>query len=186
MAFLYLFWIQVRDYQRPLRLLVTYLDCQPADKGTSLIALRLAFVNPASRARTVCGIDVESKMSGTRLIELSQEVDLNHQTATYSLPSVSLQLPFAETLQFPLDIPPNQSLSRWLVIALSYQHTDPHFGVYIHMMVTQPVGKSRWSSSRYLGIKKKDLAEAGVVVAPAKRESRTIDIYHEIQLLPFS
>lgn len=185
-AFLYLFCIQVRDYRRHLRLLVTYLDCQPTGKGTSLIVVRLSFANPSSQGQAVYGVDVESKMSGTRLIELNQEVEPGLQNVTYSLSSVSRRLPFAETLQLPLDILPNQSLSRWLAIGVSYPDPDFPLGIYIHIVATQPMSDGKWDGSGYRGAKKKGIAKTGVIVFPAKRVSKTIDIYREVQTLPFA
>jgi hypothetical protein len=126
-------------------------------------------------------------MSGVHRIELNQEVDSSLQNVTCSLSNVSRRLPFAETLQFPLDIPPNQSLSRWLAIAVTYQGIASVSGTPIHIQATAPIGEYKWSSWKdnkrhSRGVKKRVLAKTDILVFPAKQESRTIDIYNELQL----
>lgn len=189
-AFLVLAYLQIRDYLSPLHLIVTYLDCQPTGNETSLVLYRLSFVNHSSQGRVVYDINVTSKVPGIPLIELNEEVDSNLRSVTYSLPNVSRQLPLAETLLFPLDIPPNQSLSRWKAIAVSYQDIPHGIGTPVLFEATAPKGKGRWSGGifalsaghtiHYLGIKQKVLASAEIVLFPAKQESRARNIYREL------
>jgi hypothetical protein len=181
----YLTYLQIQDYYCPLHLIITYLDCQPTGNETSLVLYRLSFVNHSSRGRVVYDIDVTSKVPGISQIELREEVDQNLHSVTYSLPNVYRQLPLDETLLFPLDIPPNQSLSRWKAIAVSY-HDIPHgIGTHICFDATAPVGIGKWKRTEgyrwdYMGIKKRVLARAELVLFPAEPQSRTRNIYHEL------
>jgi len=180
-------WIQLREYFQPLRLLVTYLDCQPTGNNTSLVLFRLSFVNHSSRCRVVYGVDVTSKVQGIPLIKFNEEADSNLQTVTYSLSSTSRKVPYAETLQFPLDIPPRQSLSRWKAIAVSYKDINSGIGTPVYFTATASKGKYNWSKWKNggrhsLGVSKKVLTEKNILLFPANKRSLTVDIYRELQL----
>ena len=171
-------FLQLKDYFRPLRLMVTYEHCQPSDNSTSLILYRLSFVNPASRGRTVSYLDVTSIVKGIPLIELKTEVEPNLQTVTYSLSNVSRRLPFAEILQLPLDIPPNQSLSKWKAIAVSYHKVGPRVGTIIRFEVHVPKGKTRleWDNAilrgKMMPPHKKVVTSERCILHPAIAQSR--------------
>lgn len=176
-------YFQFRDYIRPLRLLITYLDCQPTGTETSLILLRISLVNHSSTGRIVYDIDVTSKTDKSPLIELIEEVDPNLQNVTYSLPNVSRRLPFDEVLQFPLDIPPHQSQSKWKAIAMGYQGVAPISGTILRFRATALKKKYKLYELGRKGYKQgknvKVLAETEIILFPAKRLSKATNIYRE-------
>jgi hypothetical protein len=171
-------YFRLKDYLRPLRLLITFVDCYPLGNETSLVLYRLSFVNQSSQSQVVSGIDIVSKAKGISLIELKVGIETNLQTVTYSLPNFSYRLPFEETLQLPLYIPPNQCQNRWKAIGVSYPSVDPYLGTEIHFDAYNLVGKERivWENASQLSWtsyrKKHFVGHARDVLFPAVARSR--------------
>lgn len=124
---LFLSTLSVRDYFVRLRMFPTWVEIVDTGNNTALVLFRLSFVNMSSRGRVVRdmlieqkGVKIINRLSIVRIAEPHLEIDLAHQTATYSIPNVSRKLPFDETLLPCLDIPPYQSQSRWVVFAVQY------------------------------------------------------------------
>jgi hypothetical protein len=88
--------------------------------NTSLVLVRLAFVNPSSRYRTVCDISVDSTLKNVTVQPPVLEYLPNQNTLNYKLPKdeTRCSIPIAEALLPPLDIFPHQSQSKWLAFLL--------------------------------------------------------------------
>jgi hypothetical protein len=88
-------------------------------RGIALVLIRLAFVNPSSRYKTV--VDVQPRSEQER-IAVRAIPPIYHQglsEISYKLASGEVQsLPISVSLQVPLDIPPHQSQSKWLAVSV--------------------------------------------------------------------
>lgn len=181
-------WIQIRSLFHPLQLYITYYDCQPTDNESALILLRVSFVNPSSQSRTICHLDIKDRTDGQHLIEVKREDKLNLHTVTYSLSNVSRQFPSEEILQLPLDIPPNQSLSKWVAIGIDahtdYEHKEYRMGIPIQLAACNPVGKHKFvqtseTSWEKTDLQRKVLAHFEYIVFPCIQQSRHVNIFRE-------
>ncbi len=113
---------QIKDFFPRLRMSVVDLYIPYVYKNMSLVLVRLAFVNPSSRAKCVCHVDINIKSTiiPVHRAEVLAMYEKDLHTLIYALPEAqNHQFPLAvvESLQIPLDIPPHQSLSKWCVFA---------------------------------------------------------------------
>lgn len=112
--------LSIRDYFVQPRMFPTWVEVLDNGDNTALVLFRLSFVNMSSKGRIVRDVKLLSSLGKITRIEIKEEVDSDRQNINYSLSNVSRQLPFVETLQPCLDIPPYQSRSRWMVFGLVY------------------------------------------------------------------
>ena len=98
-----------------------------------LVLLRLTFVNPATRGRTVgymrCGMPDSATVA-----QPPHEYEEGHDTLKYWIPStahVEAYLSEDETLLPPLDIPPQQSRSKWYALLVRMNDAVKDFDIPI-------------------------------------------------------
>jgi len=117
--------MEIRRYWLPLHLKIQCYRVQYCDNQESVVLFRLSFVNPASAGKTV-NYTMYSKAFLTPYLynkrldtvwrEPDYSYDMNQRTVTYLLPNNECQMPYDEMLQYPLDIPPHQSRTRWYLL----------------------------------------------------------------------
>jgi hypothetical protein len=116
--------LEIRRYYLPLQLRVMMAHLVQTHKGVSLVSLLIAFVNPASRSRTVYQILIDIPDNATLMVPPYQyRYDMPHPMIDYKLPSGGnvLSIPVDALLQLPLDIPPLQSQSKWYAIQINLE-----------------------------------------------------------------
>jgi hypothetical protein len=112
--------VQLWNYFRPLQMRVVGFVVPYVHNNISLVLVRLGFVNPSSRGRTVCDVFVDSTLKNVTVQQPLVEYQLNQNALIYRLPKdeTRCSIPIAEALQPPLDILPHQSQSKWKVFLL--------------------------------------------------------------------
>jgi hypothetical protein len=109
-----LLW-EIFQYRRKLQVNLAQVDHIGTHGGLTLLLVHLTFANPSNRTRSVCDVRwfVPTYM---QFLEIPQPHDLsNDGLLVYKLPTdadIQMSINPHELLQRPLDIPPNQSLSR--------------------------------------------------------------------------
>jgi hypothetical protein len=117
--------LEIRSYLLPLQLRITMAHLVQTHKGVSLVSLLIAFVNPASRSRTVYHILTDIPHNTTLMTPPYQyRYDISHPMMEYKLPSGGnvLSIPIDELLQPPLDILPLQSQTKRCIIQTNLEH----------------------------------------------------------------
>lgn len=111
-------FLLVQDIQRyhlKLRIWVQRVFVLHSEGNSSIVLFDLAFVNPASRGKTV-NIAKLDPLPGINDTEYSLVYDDNLEYATCLLPNMELppiKFPVDQILQGPLDIPPHQSRCQY-------------------------------------------------------------------------
>jgi hypothetical protein len=118
---------QIWDYFPRLRMSAVDLYIPHVYRNMSLLFVRLAFVNPSSRVRSVGDIDIRININSTSIpvnfaeVEAtysSQDLHVLFHKLTKDNSSYQFPIPTSELLQITLDIPPHQSASKWYVFGL--------------------------------------------------------------------
>ena len=125
---------EVRRYRVPLQMRVREVDIAArAEDKFYLILLRIAFVNPATRGRTVYHIAVHQS-DEVHVEQPPHEYSKRRDEITYKLPAMQgaqggdVTLSLDEVLQLPLDIPPHQSRYLWWPAEMKLQTAQPDPG----------------------------------------------------------
>lgn len=112
-------YLEWHRYYVPLHLKVRELQVHRSPDGIHfLVLLRVCFVNPAARGKTVGYIQV-GKPDNATVAQPPYEYEEGHNTLRYWIPNtphVESYLSEDEILVLPLDIPPHQSQSKWYVL----------------------------------------------------------------------
>ena len=115
-------FFQFRDYYFRIRMRVLDYIVPYVHGQLSLVAVRLALVNPSSKAASVCHIDIKSSLRDVPVIPVHLEYSEDFQTSYYRLDNddseYRFQMPTSELLRIPVDILPHQSLNKWLVFSV--------------------------------------------------------------------
>jgi len=135
-------------YHIPLKLQVRELEVHRSPDGIHfLVFLRLSFVNPATRGKTVFHI-LLGKPDNATVSQPPYEYDETHDTLKYWIPNtpyVEAYLSEDKTLVFPLDIPPHQSRSKWHPLLFEMREAVQGFDipiVHIEVFAKDVFGKT--------------------------------------------
>jgi hypothetical protein len=112
--------LEYHRYHISLKMRVREIRLVGSSRDMFLVLLRVTFVNPATKGRTVFHLRVGAP-DREAASQPPYEYDEDYDTLVYELPTsrnVRVHLSLAETLQLPLDIPPHQSRSHWFPVAI--------------------------------------------------------------------
>jgi hypothetical protein len=169
----YVSFLQLRDYFRHLEMRVTYTHIALFQDTIALIFVRISFANYASRGRVVSWIQPEVMPNTAGIEEYQQEFHLDSGHAIYRLAigEGQIQIPIAELLLPPLDIPPRQCVHKWYPLALRTPSNIPDTYQVPVDFVAQGMTKQKLAYQ---------IAVAPVIICPRKQVD--VDMSH----VPFS
>ena len=136
-------WVEWHRYRIPLQVILREIHYSGSSKGTHLILLWLAFVNPSSAGKTVFSIRggaPNSEVFSTCPYQYDRERD------TVAFPPMgsgkAVEIAKSELLWLPLDIPPNQSAIKALpVLIKTPDSANSHPQVHLRLKVFDVLGK---------------------------------------------
>ncbi|MBN1160681.1 MAG: hypothetical protein JXA17_01875 [Dehalococcoidales bacterium] len=115
-------FFQLRFYLFRVRLRILDYIVPYVHGRLSLAVVRLAIVNPSSKAISVCNINIISSLKDVPAKQVVVEYSEDFLTSYYKLANdeteYRFQMPTSELLRTPLDILPHQSVSKWIVFSL--------------------------------------------------------------------
>jgi hypothetical protein len=137
--------LEYRRYHLPLQLRLREVDLMAVSGDIYLVLLRVAFVNPALRGRTVYQLRLQPQ-GDAKVWRPPPQYREDRSSISYAIASVGGQsqtvvLPKSEILQLPLDIPPHQSRTGWvaLVVQPGTLQAPQHFPCFDAALIAQDV-----------------------------------------------
>ncbi|HUU64450.1 MAG TPA: hypothetical protein VMX96_11145 [Dehalococcoidia bacterium] len=117
--------LEIRRYRLPLHLRVHDIELVDSSEDAYFFVIRLAFVNPATRGRTVYRVAAGEPNEAIAWKPNSYQCRTGRSIVIGKLPNTDIETQISkdERLQVPLDIPPHQSRTG-LIPVLIHKDTE--------------------------------------------------------------
>jgi hypothetical protein len=136
-------WVEWHRYRISLQVVLREIHYSGSSKGTHLVLLWLAFVNPSSAGKTV--FHIRGGAPNNEVFSICPyQYDRERDIVTCLLPELPTapQIAKSELLWLPLDIPPNQSAIKALPVLIKTENSaNSHPQVHLHLKVFDVLGK---------------------------------------------
>jgi hypothetical protein len=124
----HLFW-EIFQHHRKLQVTITDVFLAGSHEGLCLIMLYISFLNQSNRTLSVFQLKYDLPPQMPAPISLQPLSVAENGNPIYELPAmteISNEFPLDELMQFPLDIPANQSLGKWTPLQINADNEIRH------------------------------------------------------------